>query len=127
MRLFDTVVTPTVLYGLVSAPLSATLMQKLDISQRCMLRRLVGWVCYDTDTWEDKGRRMKLRMEKAMQLYPLEAWSAKLQGQKESFIEQMQDMPHWTRLAYEWDPVACNRVNNMKAYRKRGRPRIRCI
>ena len=127
LKMFDTVVTPTVLYGLGTAPLSIAQRRKMDTSQRCMLRRMLGWVCYDTDSWEDRGRRMKSRLEKALQLYPMEDWSAKLQSQKQKFIEQIQTAPRWTRLAYEWDPAACEGANNLKASRKRGRPRTRCV
>ena len=31
-----------------------------------MLRRIVGWVCLEDDSWEMLGRKMKSRMESAM-------------------------------------------------------------
>jgi hypothetical protein len=127
LKMFDNVVTPTVLYALGTAPLSDALKQKLDITQRCMLRRMLGWVCYDNDSWEERGRRMKLRLEKALELYPVEAWSVKLQTQKANFVEAINTMPKWTRLAYEWKPLACDRLNGVKAHRRRGRPRTRCV
>ena len=51
LKMFDTVVTPTVLYGLGTAPLSVAQRPKLEPSQRCMLRLMLGWVCYETDSW----------------------------------------------------------------------------
>ena len=44
LQLFDSVVSPTVLYGLYTTPLTATQLDRLDAVQRKMLRRIVGWV-----------------------------------------------------------------------------------
>ena len=127
LKLFDAVVSPTVLYALSTAPLTAGQLHKLDVTQRCMLRRILGWVCYDHDTWQERGHRMKTRMARALELQPVQVWSEQLMKTKEKFVAAIGAAPLWTKLAYEWDPVACATLNGMSARRRRGRPRTRCI
>ena len=44
LNFFDVVVTPTILYGIAILPLSATLIEDIEVVQRKMLRKIVGWV-----------------------------------------------------------------------------------
>ena len=44
LKLFDAIVTPTVLYGLHTLSLTQQQLQKLDIVLRRMLRSIVGWI-----------------------------------------------------------------------------------
>ena len=59
MKLFQSIITPTVCYSLDTCPLTETLKNRLDVTQRVMLRRMIGWVSFTGDTWEARGRRMK--------------------------------------------------------------------
>jgi hypothetical protein len=45
LRLFDAIVTPTILFGLITMPLTPSDLNQLDAIQHRMLRSLVGWVC----------------------------------------------------------------------------------
>ena len=56
LRLFDAVVTPTILFGLVSMPLTASDLNQLDAIQRRMLRSLV---CMQDEPWRGRMIRMK--------------------------------------------------------------------
>ena len=51
LKLFDAVVTPTILYGLHTLPLTHFQLQKLDALQRWMLRSIVGWVRLGDGPW----------------------------------------------------------------------------
>ena len=52
LRLLDVVITPTILYSLDTVPLTAALNKRLDVTLRCMIRKLLGWVQYDAeDSW----------------------------------------------------------------------------
>lgn len=124
MRLFQAVVTPTALYALDSAPLTKALLDKLDATQRCMMRRMVGWICYGNDSWEERGHRMKIRLQKALELYPVEKWSAQWAMRRQGLKDKMPTAPLWTRAAYEWNPVACAPYNTQYPYRSAGRPRV---
>ena len=123
LRLFDAVVSPTVLYGLETAPLTSALLTRLDTTQRCMLRRMLGWVCFDEDTYEERGRRMKLRLQRALALHPVKEWSAQWAQRKQKLKDNMTLAPPWTRASYEWSPQTCGTHNNHIPYRKAGRPR----
>ena len=57
LKLFDAVVTPTILFGLSVLPLSQVSLQKIKAAQRKMLRKIVGWVRLATETWEETMRR----------------------------------------------------------------------
>ena len=52
-------ISPTVCYSLDTCPLTNVLNSRLDVTQRVMLRRMVGWVSFTRDTWEERGRKMK--------------------------------------------------------------------
>ena len=52
LRLFDAFVTPTILCGLISMPLTTSDLNQLDAIQRRMLRSLVGWVCVHDVSYE---------------------------------------------------------------------------
>ena len=71
-KLFDAVVTSTAVYSLDTSSLTVSLCSQLDIVQSTMLRRMVGWMCYGGDSWEERGRRMKRRLEVALTRFPLE-------------------------------------------------------
>jgi len=127
LKLFDAVVTPTVLYALQTAPLAGAQLRKLDVSQRCMLRRMVGWVCDDNDSWQERGSRMKQRLERALALHPVANWSERVTNAKAKLVAEIESAPLWTKRAHEWHPVSCAMLNGMTARRHRGRPRTRCI
>ena len=125
LRLFDAVVTPTVLYALDTTPLTSAYLHKLDGTQRCMLRRMVGWICYETDSWEERGHRMKARMDNALKQHPIEQWSVRWASRKQQLEDLMPSAPFWTRTAYQWDLRACSTNNHNFPYRRVGRPRVR--
>ena len=125
LRLFDAVITPTVMYALETAPMTQANLDKLDVTQRCMLRRMVGWICYETDSWEARGHAMKQRMEKALAQHNVQPWSQQWRSRMQTLKARMSTAPMWTRMAYEWDPCACCVRNNQHPYRRVGRPLTR--
>ena len=48
---------------------------KMDVTQRRMLRKIVGWIRFDDEDWEVTGRRMKARLEAGLRQYPIKTWS----------------------------------------------------
>ena len=125
LRLFDTVISPPVLYALETAPLTNALLRKLDVTQRCMLRRMVGWVCYEEDSWEERGRRMKVRLQSALNQYAVQSWSELWERRRQSLKSSMPCAPYWTKAAYQWNPTACAGANFSSPRRNVGRPRAR--
>ena len=90
LRLFESVVSPTVLYSLSSTPLTATQQQKLDATQRKMLRRIVGWVHHSDEDWHSIGARMKARLDAALVRSPVRTWSEARNRQRERFLKSME-------------------------------------
>ena len=53
-------------------------IESIDILQRKMIRRIVGWTRYENEDWADTMRRMRSEMEHALNLYPMEDWRTQL-------------------------------------------------
>ena len=49
-----------------------------------MLRRNVGWVRFDDKARQFTGQRMKRRLEAALAQHPIEDWSVRRNGQRNS-------------------------------------------
>jgi hypothetical protein len=63
LKRFDSVVSPTAMFGLAILPLTKVQIDKLDVVQRRMLRSIVGWVRTHNEQWQDTMRRMNGRFE----------------------------------------------------------------
>ena len=124
-KLFDSIITSTILYGLETTPLTQSLLDRIDIVQRTMLRRIVGWVCYAEDSWEDSGRRMATRLRRCRELHPLEDWSTLVHKRKIKMIESRSEWPYWTEAAVMWSPFECASLNFNVPYRCAGHPHQR--
>ena len=125
LQLFDSVVSPTALYGLSTTPLTATQLDKLDAVQRKMLRRIVGWVREEDEDWATTGHRMKQRLDAALVQRPVPQWSHARSKQRNRIIQKLVSdrAPKIACLVYRWftEPV----LRTSEAYRRRGRPRCR--
>ena len=121
MRLFDSVVSPTVEYSLAATPLTASQRERLDACQRKMLRRIVGWVRFDDEAWELTGSRMKARLLAALEKQPVTTWSATLHNQKQRLLNKLasDQCNSLLRSVYEWS-LAPHGLS-----RGQGRPRQR--
>ena len=108
-----------------TCPLSESLGTRLDVVQRKMLRRLVGWVSSSGDSWEDIGRRMKNRLQQCLNKSPMIDWSAVVYNRKSNCFNSIDAAPFWTYSACKWEVVACNSANFADAYRSVGRPFMR--
>ena len=115
LRLFESVVSPTVLYSLSSTPLTATQQQKLDATQRKMLRRIVGWVHHSDEDWHGIGARMKARLDAALVRSPVRTWSEARNRQRERLLKRIEtdQAPDIVSMAARWVP---------DGQRKQGRP-----
>ena len=123
LKLFESVVSSTLLYGLETAPLTQSLLNRIDVVQRVMLRRMIGWVCYNgDDSWEERGRRMAEKLRSCLLLYPVKTWSIIMNERKVKVVESIHELPFWSKASINWNPYDCVRYNLDVAYRVRGRP-----
>ncbi|CAK0838458.1 unnamed protein product, partial [Prorocentrum cordatum] len=92
-------------------PDSQSLGRRVDIVQRRLLRRMVGWISHSDDTWEDRGRRMELRLNAALNSYILHNWSHEIRDRKVHLIGQEHVWPALAHHAAEWLPLVCSDLN----------------
>ena len=104
-KLFESVITSISVYSLETSPLTEGLQNRLDVVQRRMLRRMIGWVSSTGDTWEQRGSKMKLRLQRCLAIYPLMDWSTIIQQRKNKLVSCKSEWPEWTKLATEWSPI----------------------
>ena len=95
------------------------------MAQRTMLRRIVGWVSYSNDSWEEHGRRMAQRLRRCLELYPVGDWSERVHERKLLMIEKQHEWPYWTKAVVQWSPFECVDLNYHVAYRSPGHPHQR--
>ena len=116
-RLFDAVVSPCALYSLSTTPLTVQQLGKLDVVQRTMLRRVVGWVRVDGESWEITGSRMKRRLEAALTQHPIKDWSSKRNEHRDVLKHKVisGSLSVLCSLSFRWRPTV----------RRRGRPHQR--
>ena len=122
LKLFQSIITPTLCYSLDTCPLTEVLKNRLDVTQRVMFRRMIGSVSSTGDTWEERGRKMKVRLERALTKYPVEDWSTCIYSKKVSLVSRVNELPAWTKAAFNWDPLVSARLNLVQPYRCVGRP-----
>ena len=117
-------VTPTILYELAALPLSAVLLQELEVVQKKMLRKIVGWVRIGDESWEVTMRRMKDRVHRALLQRPIMAWTTRIGKTLWKLILRIREAPNesWIRHSSMW---AINELedpySDFVPYRSRGR------
>ena len=74
LRLFSSVVTPSVLFGSSVLSLTQTQLHRLGTVQRRMLRNIIGWVRVDGEDWHDTMSRMKSWMARASLQFLVTPW-----------------------------------------------------
>ena len=93
-----------------------------------MIREMVGWVRYDTETWDCTMHRMKHRVNQALQQHKILSWSERIQNMKVLMIQRVANLPNdqWEVLTSEWVPNGpIDESQEYFAYRSAGRPILR--
>ena len=106
LRLFDSTVSPSLLFGLAVLPLQALCMEKLNIVQRKMMRKIVGWVRLPEEPWENTMRRMSARVDIAVGQLKVKEWSARILDTQWKFVGRLKFLPSssWPSRAAFWQP-----------------------
>ena len=111
LRLFESCITPTLLYSLDTCPLTCADLERIDTTQRKMLRHIVGWVPFlsDSESWEDRGRRMKQKMRNILDRYPVKVWSTLINERKLHLRQRLADpaAPTLLKRVLSWHPPDC--------------------
>ena len=85
LRLFDSIISPTVLFGLLTMPLTQSELTRLDVVQTQMLRSMVGWVRTPDEDWRDTMARMRDKENNALGCYHVDNWTKQLAIRQHNF------------------------------------------
>ena len=102
LKLFDIVVSPTLLFGLSTLPMTKSHLETLDRLQRKMLRNIVGWARFPLEEWSTTMRRMNARLEHAMQIRKVNQWSHEIYRKQFRFSVKVPNSERATRTKPEW-------------------------
>ena len=128
LKFFDAVVTPTILFGLAVLPLTQTSIQKILVTQRKMMRKMVGWVRIGDESWEVTMRRMKLRVENGLAQHPIMWWNRRIAKYLWKFALRVKTSPVDSLLSQStaWEPkMIDDAFCEIVPYRSSGRRRRR--
>ena len=119
LKLFASSVTPTIMFGLKSCPCTVRHLKQIDAVQRKMLRIVVGWIRVPGEDWAETMRRMRDRVQRALDISKMQDWSKLLVGLKYRLAHVVARCPHsWAHAAATWIP----RDSHIEAKRFAGRP-----
>ena len=118
LRLFDAVVTPVALYGLVASPLTQKDLSRLTSTQNKMLRMIIGWSKCNGQDWADAYRRMNSKVDAAVSRQPIRLWGCTLMAQRRITMQRADQNQtcFWVSIVSKWKPAPKRKV---------GRPRTR--
>ena len=126
LRLFDSVVTATVLYGSSAWTMNAERERVLKVSCRKMLRKVVGTPRRNwnesgieiLEPWVDWTVRSTHAAERQLQKAGIFDWVTSQRRRKQGFIDKLQsiDGARWSKCVLDWDPIGTRSV---------GRPLLR--
>ena len=106
-RLFRSIVSPVVLFGLSCISLTDGLLSKIDVVQRRMLRCIVGWVRVLDEEWEVTMRRMRGEVNRGTKLISLWPWTYYIGDRQWMFAQRIanSDAGIWPRAIVKYDPL----------------------
>ena len=102
---FDPIISPAILFGLITLPLSAAQLSKLDIVRKRMLHSIVGSVPVVNDDWHDAMSKINQKLQNAYQIYLTESWPERILRGKFRFAAKIAcKVNHWPVLCSTWQP-----------------------
>ena len=124
LKFFDSIISPAILFGLTTVPLSAAQLSNLDIVRRRMLRSIVGWVPVVNGDWHDAMSRMNQKLQNAYRIYPTKSWPERILRGKFRFAAKIAcKVNHWPVLCSRWQPGYLYERNfHVQPRRRPGRP-----
>ena len=105
LKLFQAVVSPTMLFGLTTLPLTRSQVSQLDATQRHMLRSIAGWTRCDNEGWNDSMRRVNAKLDAALAIFPVKAWSEQFAARQFDVAGRFARNLTWPKRVAAWDPT----------------------
>ena len=124
LKLFDSVITPTIVLGLLTCPLTSNQLQKLEVVRNRMLRSIVGWAPLVDNDWHALMQKMNKNLENAQQIYNVRPWTERLLVGRFRFAAKIASAVNsWASITSEWYPYQRWKMNYCVEPRRRiGRP-----
>ena len=123
-KMFHAVVSPTMLFGLTTLPLTTRQKQQLDAVQRRMLRSIAGWARPVDGDWAIAMRQTNKCVNTALLQFPMENWTVKLARRQLKLAFKFADNDQaWAAKGIRWHPGKIDARKQLDAYRGQGRPR----
>ena len=130
LRLFDSVFSPVVLYGLAAAPLKKGDLERVSVTQRKMLRIIVGYAKLIDNDWANMHRQTNEKIDAALAFQPVENRELRVRRSKQVTLQKLQ-RPSGNLLAtkvFLWDPVSTKDEKLIVSpHRCHGRPKARWL
>ena len=128
LKLFDSTVSPSGLFGLCVLPISQKNMSEITVAQNKMIRKIVGWTRNGTNDWESIMHNMKVKVTMAMKQFYVRPWATCIEGTRKKNFSRIASMDYtrWGKLSMDWDPTKISDApQEYVAYRRPGRPLLR--
>ena len=121
MRLFDSTVSPCILYGLSVLLLRKSVLEKLARIQRRMVRKICGWDHKEDEPCSETMKRINEKMRRAFKLFRMQFCDkAALVRQWRWASRITKYSSKWSYTILRWDSHTFS--NNFALRRKPGRP-----
>ena len=124
LKLFDSVITPTIVFGLMTCPLTSNQLQKLEVVRNRMLRSIVGWAPLADNDWHALMQKMNKKLENAQQIFNVRPWTERLLVGRFRYAAKIASAANsWASITSEWYPYQGWKINYCVEPRRRiGRP-----
>ena len=124
LKLFDSVIAPTIVFGLMTCPLTSNQLRKLEAVRNRMLRSIVGWAPLVDNDWHALMHKMIKKLENAQQIFNVRPWNERLLVGRFRFAAKIASAVNsWASITSEWYPYQRWKMNYCVEPRRRiGRP-----
>ena len=102
LKVFDSVITPTIVFGRMTCPLTSNQFQKLEVVRNRMLRSIVGSAPVVDNDWHALVQKMNKKLENALQISNVRPWTERLLVGRFRFLTSA--VNSWGSITGEWYP-----------------------
>ena len=123
-KFLDSVITPTILFSLLTCPLTSNQLQQLEVVKNRILPSIVGWAPLVDNDWHELMQKMNRKLENAQQIFNVGSWIERLLVGRFRFAAKIASgMISWASITSEQYPYHRWQLNYCAELRRRiGRP-----
>ena len=123
-KFLDSVITPTILFSLLTCPLTSNQLQQLEVVKNRILPSIVGWAPLVDNDWHELMQKMNRKLENAQQIFNVGSWIERLLVGRFRFAAKIASgMISWASITSEQYPYHRWQLNYCVEPRRRiGRP-----